>query len=116
MREEKSFNALPFGLMELDTAGMVTQYTPDGEDRETSTQMLNLVGCNLFTDVAPIAGVKEFQERFQVFLQSPLPTEVFNLNFNDSRESIHARVMLAQRREQLQAGGVRSVLVRLVKA
>jgi photoactive yellow protein len=116
MREEKSFNVLPFGLMELDTAGMVKQYTPDGENRETSTQPLNLVGCNLFTDVAPIAGMKEFRERFQVFLQSPLPTEVFNLNFNDSRESIHARVMLAQRHEQRRTGSVRSVLVHLVKA
>ncbi len=116
MREEKSFNALPFGLMELDAAGMVTQYKPDGEGKETSTQPLNLVGHNLFTDVAPIANVKEFYERFQLFLQSPLPTEVFNLNFNQSEESIHARVMVAQRREQHQAGGVRSVLVRLVKA
>ena len=116
MQEDKTFDALPFGLMELDTAGMVTQYSPDGADKEPSTQPLNLVGCNLFKDVAPIARVKEFYERFQLFLQSPLPTEVFNLNFNDSRESVHARIMLAQRNERQRRGGCKSVLVRVIKA
>lgn len=116
MKAVKSFNALPFGWFELDSTGRVTQYSPAVEERETSAAPLNLVGCNLFTDVAPIAQVKEFHDRFQFFLQSPLPTEVFNLKFKDSHESVQARIMLAQIRQQHQPGNGKMVLVRVTKA
>ena len=116
MKEAKTFNALPFGWIELDAAGTVKQYSPAGEERETSDALLNLVGCNLFTDVAPIAQVQEFHDRFQVFLQSPLPTEVFNLNFKESQTSVHARIMLAQISQQQQSSNARMVLVRVTKA
>lgn len=116
MKDAKNFTALPFGWMELDDAGTVTQYSPAGEERETSDALLNLVGCNLFTDVAPIARVKEFHERFQVFVQSPLPIEVFNLNFKDSQRSVQARIMLAQINQQQHSGNGKTVLVRVSKA
>lgn len=116
MKDIKNFDALPFGWMELDDAGTVRQYSPTVEEREMGDTPLNLVGCNLFTDVAPIAQVKEFQERFQVFLQSPLPTEVFNLKFKDSKASVQARIMLAQISRQHQSSNGRMVLVRVTKA
>jgi hypothetical protein len=116
MKNGKSFNALPFGWMELDAAGTVTQYSPASEEKEQSNVLLNLVGCNLFTDVAPIAQVAEFHDRFQVFLQSPLPTEVFNLKFKDSHTSFQARIMLAQINAQHQSSNGKTVLVRVSKA
>lgn len=116
MKDLKNFDALPFGWMELDAAGTVTQYSPAGEEKEPSNGPLNLVGCNLFTDVAPIAQVREFHDRFQVFLQSPLPTEVFNLKFKDSQNSFQARIMLAQINQQHQSSNGRTVLVRVSKA
>lgn len=116
MKDVKGFNALPFGWMELDAAGTVTQYSPAAEEKEMSDSVLNLVGCNLFTDVAPIAKVKEFQDRFQVFVQSPLPIEVFNLKFNNSDENIQARIMLAQISQQQHSGQGKMVLVRVTKA
>ncbi|HEX8492832.1 MAG TPA: hypothetical protein VF658_08335 [Pyrinomonadaceae bacterium] len=116
MRDVKSFNALPFGWMELDDAGTVTQYSPAAEGKEMNDSTLDLVGCNLFTDVAPIAEVKEFRDRFQVFVQSPLPTEVFNLKFKDSHESVHARIMLAQISQQQHSSNGKLVLVSVTKA
>lgn len=114
MKEGTTFNALPFGLMELDAAGTVTQYRPDG--REASNSLLYLIGCNLFEDVAPIAQVKEFRDRFHFLVQSPLPTEVFNLKFKDSEASVQARIMMAQAGEQSHSGNGKLVLVSVTKA
>lgn len=107
---------MPYGLLELDITGMVTKYRPADEKPKTSDSSPDIVGCNLFTDVAPISEVKEFRDRFQVFVQAPLPAEVFNLTFNDSQQSIHARIMLAQGSEYIESRQEKFVLVSVTKA
>jgi hypothetical protein len=116
VKDEKTFNEMPYGWMELDFTGMVTKYRPADERQKTSDSSHAIVGCNLFTDVAPISEVKEFRDRFQVFVQAPLPTEVFNLTFIDSHESIQARIMLAQGSEYIESRTEKFVLVSMTKA
>jgi hypothetical protein len=115
VKDGKTFNEMPYGWMELDITGMVTKYRPADEKQKASDSSPDIVGCNLFTDVAPISEVKEFRDRFQVFVQAPLPAEVFNLTFNDSRESIHARIMLAQGSEYIESRQEKFVLVSVTK-
>jgi photoactive yellow protein len=112
----KTYHALPFGWIELDAAGIVTRYSPAGEGKTATNASPNLVGCNLFRDIAPIAEVKEFRDRFQVFVKSPLPTEVFKLTFNDCDNCINARIMLAQISEHHQSQRYKLFLVRVTKA
>jgi photoactive yellow protein len=116
VRDGEIFNELPFGWIELDATGMVTRYKPADEKRGTSQPTPDLVGCNLFRDIAPIAQVAEFRDRFQFFVQSPLPSEVFNLTFNASDTSIQARVMLAQVIEKHRSGSEKLVLLRFIRA
>lgn len=102
--------------MQLDTAGTVTHYSPAAQGEVQSNVLPDLVGHNLFRDVAPIAQVQEFRDRFQVFVQSPLPAEDFNLTFNDCAECVHARITLAQVTAEQQQGNRKLVLVHVAKA
>jgi hypothetical protein len=102
-------------LLELDAAGTVTHYSPLAYEYEPRDAPANLVGCNLFRDVKPVARVTEFRDRFQVFLQSPLPTEVFNLTFSDSDNCVHARITMVQADEPRIADSGKLILVRVVK-
>lgn len=119
MNNENFFDHLPYGLMELNACGVVRHYSPadDDDNKAEDDSASAIVGCNLFTDVAPIAQVTEFRERFEVFVEAPLPTEVFNLTFNDNQHNVQARIMLAQGDERDQvSGSEKSVLVMVAKA
>ena len=95
MKDEKPFRDLPLGLLELDSSGKVVYFSP-ARETPTDSQTLNLVGCNLLKDVEPISQVKEFHDRFHVFLKNPLPVEIFNLAFPCPDASVRAQVMLAR--------------------
>src|SRR3954470_19824005 len=81
MNSGPSLNALPYGLLELDANGTVLYFKPDRE-KEVYYSAADLVGRNLFTDVAPLTEAKDFQDRIKSFRRSPSPADSFNFTFS----------------------------------
>ena len=102
---------LPIGLLELDPNGMIIYFKPDGES--ASTYASDIVGHNLFTDIAPIAEDKEFQERIKTFRRRSAPADSFHFTFNSGQNYLVVKVLLARIHEQSVLGNTESLLVHI---
>ncbi|HEX8709578.1 MAG TPA: PAS domain-containing protein [Pyrinomonadaceae bacterium] len=112
MSHEPSFNALPFGLLELDGEGTVLYFKP--EQREIpGLQTTELIGQNFFTAITPIAEAGEFRERIRSFKRSHAPAESFHFTFGFENRYLSVRVLLARIREQSELGSAESVLIHI---
>ena len=102
---------LPFGLVELDSAGTVLYFNPEGKDGATPP----LVGRNFFTDIKPVAEDEAFQRHIKNFRQSSAPSQSFSFSFNHGGGLLSVRVLLARIHEYSQDGGRDSVFVHIRK-
>jgi photoactive yellow protein len=62
-------DALPFGVIVVDRAGTILEYNAY-ERRLADMGNRTIIGLNFFRDVAPCTAVKEFEGRFDTFLDS----------------------------------------------
>jgi photoactive yellow protein len=62
-------NALPFGVIAVDRKGTIIEYN-DYESSLSGLKRENVVGRNFFHDVAPCTAIKEFEGRFETWLDS----------------------------------------------
>jgi hypothetical protein len=114
LKEAFERNVVPFGLLELDAAGTVLYYRPDGqedEDMDAST----LVGRNLLTEVVPINDAREFRDRLYSFRWGDAPADSFNFTFCLEEGCVLVKVLLAHIREQTEAGAGGSILMHIRK-
>ena len=102
----------PYGLLELDAAGTILYYTPDGHARSAA----QVVGRNFFTDLAPMANGGEFRELLNGFRLGHQPACSFDFTFELGHVSCRARVLLARIREQSELGIAESILVNIRRA
>jgi photoactive yellow protein len=65
---ESDIDALPFGLIAVDSDGTIEQYNAY-ESKMARLPKDRVIGRNFFRDVAPCASVQEFQGRFERFVQ-----------------------------------------------
>jgi photoactive yellow protein len=67
---EADLDAFPLGIIRLDASAKITYYN---QAQETFSQRSarTCMGLNFFRDVAPCAAVKEFQGKFDDFVQTP---------------------------------------------
>lgn len=79
----EQLDALPFGVVTLDTSGRVVGYN-DTESRLACLPKDKVIGRNFFTEVAPCTRVREFEGRFRDFAEgrSRLALETFEFVFH----------------------------------
>jgi hypothetical protein len=99
---------IPYGLMELDEAGTVLHYKP--EDRGLFVKPEGeIVGSNFFTDIAAIAGAKDFQHHIKEFRRGHAPAQSFTYIFELKHRRFPVRVLLARTHERSTEGGAHPV-------
>ena len=111
MSQPTPLHELPFGLVELDSAGTVLYFNPERKEAVTPP----LVGRNFFTDIQPVADDESFQRHIKSFRQSSAPSQSFSFTFNLGGGLLNVRVLLARIHEQSQDGGRDSVFVHIRK-
>jgi photoactive yellow protein len=110
---EPSALAIPFGLFELDQAGMVIRYSPASEN-EPAIKAKDIWGRNFFTEIAPVEQVVGFRLRFHSFMASGQAIERFTTTFAHGRQNVKVQIMLAHITEKSEDGRRRLALVRIM--
>lgn len=77
---EADLDGLPFGLIEIDSAGLVRRYN-SAEQKLSGKPSSDVVGKNFFTEIAPCTAVEAFQGRLSSFLASDAEPESFKFSF-----------------------------------
>jgi hypothetical protein len=111
MQNKSSLKMLPIGLLELDPSGTILYFKQDVESASPCSS--DIVGHNLFTDIAPIAEDKEFQERIKTFRRRSAPADSFHFTFNSGRDCLVVKVLLARIHEQSVLGNTESLLIHI---
>lgn len=102
---------LPIGLLELDANGTILYFKPDSQSHFISAS--DIIGRNLFTDIAPIAEDREFQERIETFKQRHAPADSFHFTFQADQNCLAVKVLLARIHEQSVLGSTESILIHI---
>jgi photoactive yellow protein len=103
---------IPFGLFELDSEGIVIRYSPSAE-RNVQELQQNVVGRNFFTEIAPVEQIKDFLDRFQVFMAHGEAVRKFTSTFSSNHCQIKVQILLARITEQSEHGRKRLALVHI---
>jgi len=108
----------PYGMFELDAAGIVVHYSPaPGEERAAAAA--DLVGRNFFDHIFFVTKNEELSEevkaRFFRFMTGDEPVERFTVSgpYGDGITAIH--VMIARLTEKTSKGLERLALVRITR-
>jgi photoactive yellow protein len=110
---DKEISPIPFGLLELDAAGVVVHYSPATEaKRETLSG--EIVGKNFFEELTTIAQVEELKRRFHSFMADGDSVERLSLSFSFNGESIKVQIVMAHLIERTERGRERFALIRLM--
>ncbi len=106
----EELDALPYGLVVLDSDGNVVTYN-DTESRLARLPRARVVGKNFFREVAPCTRVREFEGRFRDFVLSPRSKmfEEFDFVFRFAHSTQHVTIYLTAGRV---AGTVNVAMVR----
>ena len=78
--DEADLDALPFGLIEIDSAGCVLRYN-SAEQVLSGKPSADVVGKNFFTEIAPCTAIEAFMGRLSSFLASDAEPESFQFAF-----------------------------------
>ena len=113
MSNSSSLNTLPFGLLELDKAGVIIRYSPALETNP-EVPAKEILGRDFFREVAPVAEVKEFQSRFHAFTAGGQSVDKFTCAFPSAQGQIKVQIMLARVSEKSDHGREFLALVRLM--
>jgi photoactive yellow protein len=113
MNSQASVGALPFGLLELDSAGVVVRYSPAFEQNPKVKQG-DVLGRNFFTEVLPAPEVKEHQDRFRFFMAEGQTRDQFSTTFQSEGGQIKVQILLALITERSEHGNERLALVRIM--
>ena len=80
--EEHEVDALPFGLLELDSTGVVRRYNR-AEEALTGRDRHAVIGRSFFSEVAPCTAVETFGGRYKEMVRADQTThESFDFVFN----------------------------------
>jgi photoactive yellow protein len=104
---------VPFGLFELDPAGIVIRFSPAAEQSIQEPQQ-GILGRNFFTEVAPVEEVKDFQTRFHSFMADGESIQKFTSTFPSKHGEIKVQILLARITEKSEQGRERLALVRIM--
>jgi photoactive yellow protein len=74
------FDAMPFGMIRLDRAGVVKTYN-EWEAKLARRKAQDVIGKNFFTDIAPCTNVAEFRGKLDQLAAMGEKTYIFDYDF-----------------------------------
>jgi photoactive yellow protein len=104
---------IPFGMFELDAAGVVIHYSPAAEEKRDAS-IKGIIGRNFFDELISIRQVEELKGRFHTFMADGNSVERFSLSFLFNQESIKVQIVMAHLIERTEKGSERFALIRLM--
>jgi hypothetical protein len=104
---------IPFGMFELDAAGLIVHYSPVSEEGRAALQN-KMVGRNFFDDLGSFSQVEELRRRFLNFMSVGTSVERFSINFNRNLESVRVQIVMARFSEKSERGRESFALIRLM--
>lgn len=110
---DNEISQIPFGMFELDAAGMVIHYSPASEEKRDAAAN-KIVGKNFFSDLVAISQVEELKGRFHSFMTNGDSVERFSVSFPYNRESVKVQIVMAHLIERSERGRERFALIRLM--
>lgn len=111
LNSENPRTLLPLGLLELDADGTVLYYNPEG------TTPRELVGRNLFEEVAAARNREAFRQEVRRYGWSREPSRVVPFTFMFEDEEVAVTLLLARVREHTSGRDDReSIFVRITRA
>lgn len=84
-----------FGVFELDTDGTVL-YCGKVENSHLTELQPDLVGRNLFEELADFGESSNLQKRFKRFVNASRPTDNFNFSFDLGEKAVEAKIMMVR--------------------
>lgn len=77
---QADFDAMPFGIIQLDRNGIVKTYNV-WEGNLARRDPRDVVGKNFFTEIAPCTNVAEFRGKLDELIDTPRKGHIFDYNF-----------------------------------
>ncbi|HEX4489353.1 MAG TPA: PAS domain-containing protein [Terriglobales bacterium] len=90
---EAELEQLPFGAIQLDTAGRILRYN-GFESKLSGIHRNRALGKHFFTELAPCTNVKEFYGRFQEGVARKRMHEKFRYHFSFKKNPIDVTITL----------------------
>jgi photoactive yellow protein len=113
MNSQAAMGGLPFGLLELDSTGVVIRYSPAFE-QDPKVKQGDVLGRNFFTEVIPAPEIKDHQARFRLFMAQGQTRDQFSATLPSEEGQIRVQVLLARITERSDRGSERLALVRVM--
>lgn len=113
MNTQSSHTELPYGLLELDSTGLVLRYAPAFE-QNPKVKTDDILGHNFFTEVVPAAEVKDCQARFRLFMEQGQAVDKFTTTFPSDQGSVKVQIVLARILERTKGRVEHLALVRIM--
>lgn len=104
---------IPFGMFELNAAGVVVHYSPASEAERNALQN-KIVGRNFFEELAAISQVGELKSRFLNFMADGASVERFTVSFVYHQSNIKVQIVMAHVSEKSENGRERFALLRVM--
>lgn len=111
MEEGAPRTDVPFGLWELDPAGIVRNFEPERGGRSLH-KLGDVIGRSFLGDVVPAGPSQGLAENLEQFVAGGAPAGGFDFTFEtESGVYVRARVLLARLRRSRASGGGETLLV-----
>jgi photoactive yellow protein len=110
---DNEITTIPFGMFELNAAGVVVHYSPKSEDERDALQN-NIVGRNFFDEVVAISQVEELKSRFLNFMADGTSVERFTVSFPYNQNNVKVQIVMAHVSEKSENGRERFALLRVM--
>ena len=104
---------IPFGMFELNAAGVVVHYSPASEAERNALQN-KIVGRNFFDELVAIAQVEELKNRFLKFMADGASVERFTVSFPYHQSNVKVQIVMAHVSEKSENGRERFALLRVM--
>ena len=110
---DNEITTIPFGMFELNAAGVVVHYSPASEEARDALAK-NIVGRNFFDDLAGISQVGELKNRFLNFMADGTSVARFTVSFPYNQSSVKVQIVMAHVSEKSENGRERFALLRVM--
>jgi hypothetical protein len=106
---QASLNHLPYGLLELDSTGVVPAF-----EQNPKVKSDDILGRNFFTEVLPAPEIQDHQARFRLFMTEGQTRDQFSTTFPSEGGQIKVQILLALITEKSEQGSERLALVHVM--
>ena len=110
---DNEITTIPFGMFELNAAGVVVHYSPASEKDKNAPQH-KIVGRNFFDELVAISQVGELKSRFLNFMADGASVARFTVSFPYHQGNVKVQIVMAHVSEKSENGRERFALLRVM--